>query len=126
MDSYQQYNNRYPVYPNYVDADAIRAIDPGLYKQHMEDNVNFQEQAAPTSSVYQSAPPMRRSTMMEGMPGNAVPSRVNTFVLEDVVFHIKNRVDNIFYIMIVLVILVIFIVICNMVMVLSVSIITKR
>jgi hypothetical protein len=120
MNSYMQYDSQYPLYPSYIDGDSAAAMNPGIRTQHMSDQTGYGREA-----TYQSAPPGRISTMSNGMPGNIQPSRVNTFVLEDAIFKMKNQINIIYYMLILIIIIVAVILFCNTILLISVGVKNK-
>lgn len=105
-----QYDNMYPLHPNFIDADSATDINPTIKKQHM----------------YQSAPPRQRSSDSYGPHPLNITPRVNTFSMEKMLYDMNRQINYIFYICILLVFLVSVVVMCSVITVMSCSIAGKQ
>lgn len=98
--SYYEYDEQFPITPPYIEYDSAMSINPGLKRQHAQRMATFG-----TNREYQSAPQTNRGYESAGPRPEL--HRLSTFVLEETIYNMKNRVDYIFWIMVVILILVI-------------------
>lgn len=98
--SYNAYDDLYSLDPPYIDYEAARTNNPGIRRQHMSSDMRV----GPSQEIYNSAPFGVRSYSSDG-PRTEV-SNMSTFVLEQKVYEMANRVNYIFWMMVLVLILV--------------------
>lgn len=101
-----QYDNLYPLHPQFIDADSAADINPTMKRQH----------------EYQSAPPRMHTNDIFARS----PPRVNTFSMERMLYEMNRQINYIFYMCLLLIVLVVIIVMCSVITVMAASINGKR
>lgn len=101
-----QYDNMYPLHPQYIDADSAADINPTVTRQQ----------------AYRAALPQQISSDSYNRP----TPRVNTFSTERMMYDMSRQIGQMYYMIILLVILLVVVIVCSVITVSSVSIAGRR
>jgi hypothetical protein len=112
------YDNLYPLHPEFIDSDSAADINPTIQRQHLAPFTDKQQ-------GYYSAPPYQRSQdEFMGHPSRA--AKVNTFSIERMVYDMNKQLNYLFYMNILLLIIIVVIVMCSIITVMGIGSMTKN
>lgn len=115
--SINDYDNLYPLHPEYIDNDSAADINPSIRKQHLAPFTNRDQ-------GYYSAPPYQRS-QDEFMAHPSKVPKINTFSIERMVYDMNKQLNYLFYMNILLLIVVVVIVMCSVITVMAIGAMNK-
>jgi hypothetical protein len=118
MDHFErQYDNLFPLHPQYLQYDSANDINPSLHSQNIAPfDAPMPRSAAPRGQISQDDMITYPTRM----------SRISTFTLEKMVYNMSKQVNYLFYIHILTLILIIIVVSCSVISVLGIGIRTNR